>query len=812
MRAGGFTIQQALTPDAASIIKQAVTLARRRGHAQVTPLHVAHTMLSASPGLLRTACLQSQSHSHPLQCKALELCFNVALNRLPASSSVGPPMLGPQNNSYSTQPSISNALVAAFKRAQAHQRRGSIESQQQPLLAVKIELEQLIISILDDPSVSRVMREAGFSSTQVKSNVEQAQAQSSSTNPQSKPKSEVNEDVMRVIENLMGKKRKNLVIVGECLDTIEGVVRGVMSNEGLREVKFIRIPLSSLGHLSRGEREQKLGELKCLVKDFLEKGVVLYLGDLEWVIENRTASGGGSQGRSYNSPVEETIDELGKLACVGGERGRNIWILGIASFKTYMKCRNGYPSLESVWGLHAITIPAGSLALSLIPESDVQSDTQNKKAGNGSTSWLFHDHQDKHNLTCCVDCSANFNTEARTTRTATTFTGDSSSSSLPLWLKDETKRLNSNNDQDCVSVKELCKKWNSFCSSTHKQALTFTSVSPSSSTSCFSFDRQNPYSIRTHQNWPAFEPKTSCRDHNFWSSIPIDKPCETSLRMYITLENPNSTPNSASSSDVMETEYVQRFKEFNAENLKTLCNALEKKVPWHKDIVPEIAGTVLQCRSGMLRRREKIKVSDNIQAKEETWFVFQGVDVQAKEKIARELAKAVFGSHSSFVSIALSTFSSTRADSSEDLRNKRSRDEKSCSYIERLGEEVLVNPHRVFFVEDVEQADYCSQMGIKRAIERGVIVKYNGEEVSLSDAIVILSCESFSSRSRACSPPIKQKLDEEEKGCELMEETNPNCVSLDLNMCFDEEEDQSIDDIGLLECVDRCIIFKIQEL
>lgn len=79
--------------------------------------------------------------------------------------------------------------------------------------------------------------------------------------------------------------------------------------------------------------------------------------------------------------------------------------------------------------------------------SDVQSDTQNKKTGNGSTSWLFHDHQDKHNLTCCVDCSANFNTEAQTTRTATTFTGDSSSSSLPLWLKDETKRLNSNNDQ-----------------------------------------------------------------------------------------------------------------------------------------------------------------------------------------------------------------------------------------------------------------------------------------------------------------------------------------------------------------------------
>ncbi|KAF2620465.1 hypothetical protein F2Q68_00041425 [Brassica cretica] len=84
MRAGGCTVEQALTPEAANMVKQAMVLARRRGHAQVTPLHVASTMLSAPTGLLRTACLQS--HTHPLQCRALELCFNVALNRLPTST------------------------------------------------------------------------------------------------------------------------------------------------------------------------------------------------------------------------------------------------------------------------------------------------------------------------------------------------------------------------------------------------------------------------------------------------------------------------------------------------------------------------------------------------------------------------------------------------------------------------------------------------------------------------------------------------------------------------------------------------------
>ena len=173
MRAGVCSIQlQALTSEAATLVKQAVTLATRRGHAQVTPLHIATVMLATSTGLLRKACLQC--HSHPLQYKALELCFNVSLNRLPASTP-NPLLISPPYNSTTTTPSLSNALVAAFKRAQAHQRRGSIDqNQQQPILTLKIKVEQLIVSILDDPSISRVMREAGFSSSLVKTRVEQA--------------------------------------------------------------------------------------------------------------------------------------------------------------------------------------------------------------------------------------------------------------------------------------------------------------------------------------------------------------------------------------------------------------------------------------------------------------------------------------------------------------------------------------------------------------------------------------------------------------------------------------------------------------
>ncbi len=151
-------MQHTLTPAAQSVLKHAIAEARRRGHAQVQPLHVAAMLLTHSESRLREAWM----HAGPTPLRALEVCFNVALDHLAQSGPAAP-----------SQPTLSNALVAALKRAHAHQRRGCCPEQQQPpLLAVKVELEQLIISVLDDPSVSRVIKEAGSSSAHIKGNLE----------------------------------------------------------------------------------------------------------------------------------------------------------------------------------------------------------------------------------------------------------------------------------------------------------------------------------------------------------------------------------------------------------------------------------------------------------------------------------------------------------------------------------------------------------------------------------------------------------------------------------------------------------------
>ncbi|KAG6765061.1 hypothetical protein POTOM_029075 [Populus tomentosa] len=817
MRAGICSVQQTLTPEAVSLVKQAVSLARRRGHAQVTPLHVASTMLASSTGLLRRACLQA--HSHPLQCKALELCFNVALNRLPASTSSA--FLGP----HSSYPSLSNALVAAFKRAQAHQRRGSIENQQQPILALKIEIEQLIISILDDPSVSRVMREAGFSSTQVKNKVEQAVSleicpQSSVTvssqskeitKPQvlsasvpqplplsqfgiihGKPLDQVrNDDVMSVLDALVRKKR-NTVITGECLATAESVVRGVMdkvergeASGDLRSVRFMSLPLFSLRSLSKEKLEQKLVELRCIVKSHMSNGVVLYLGDLKWISDFWSSY--GEQRRTYYCTVDHIILEIRRLVHEFSETGR-LWLMGIATFQTYMKCKAGHPSLETMWELYPVTIPIGSLSLMIhnliSPEAresqSLAGRTQNKESTTGITI--------------------------------------STSSSLPLWLqqcKEETER-NTTNDKEYLS-----NKGSLLFGSVHKQpyypekTIKFAS-SPPSPNSVSSHER-NTDSQQTHLSWPViFEHKQLEKENQIWISECSNEGYESSLRngpKPDLLSNPNSSPNSASSSEAMDDmEGIQSFKEFNDYNLKNLRSGLEKKVPWQKDIIPEIATTILECRSGMRKRKGKL---NHIENKAETWLFFLGVDFEGKEKIARELARLVFGSQSNFVSIGLSNFSSSRADSTEESKNKRARDELGCSYLERLGLALNENPHRVFFMEDVDGVDTCSQKGIKQAIENGSVTLPDGEKVPLKDAIIVFSCESFSSVSRACSPPRRQKTsdhrDKEDEGG--MEDKSP-VLSLDLNISFegDNGDEYSLAENGILESVDRQVIFKIQEL
>jgi hypothetical protein len=285
------------------------------------------------------------------------------------------------------------------------------------VLGAKVDIEQLIISILDDPSVSRVMREAGFSSSQVKANVEKAVSLSSS--PEHQPNTTIppsgahatsspaaagsghansrrpnaggkaDDDAMRVLDCMASGTKRCVVVVGESAATAEVVVKAVMDrvskgelqqrHERLKNLQFVPLSAASFQRMPREEVEAKAGDLRALVRQGCAagKGVVLVLEDLLYAAEawaavserRRHGSGGREHGQFGYCPVEHAVMEVGSLvsaAAAGGGRGFDrFWLLGFGNNQAYMKSRAGQPSLEAVWELNPVVVPDGGLSLSL---------------------------------------------------------------------------------------------------------------------------------------------------------------------------------------------------------------------------------------------------------------------------------------------------------------------------------------------------------------------------------------------------------------------------------------------------------------
>ncbi|KAK9057563.1 hypothetical protein SSX86_022399 [Deinandra increscens subsp. villosa] len=164
--------RQCLTDDAARALDEAVAVARRRSHSQTTSLHAVSALLSLPTSTLRDACARARSsaYSPRLQFRALDLCVGVSLDRLPSSKA---------KTLENDEPPVSNSLMAAIKRSQANQRRHpetfhlyqmhqQSYGSQSSLACIKVELKHFILSILDDPIVSRVFGDAGFRSSDIK--------------------------------------------------------------------------------------------------------------------------------------------------------------------------------------------------------------------------------------------------------------------------------------------------------------------------------------------------------------------------------------------------------------------------------------------------------------------------------------------------------------------------------------------------------------------------------------------------------------------------------------------------------------------
>lgn len=390
--------RQCLAPDAAHALDEAVAVARRRGHAQTTSLHAISALLSLPSSALRDACARARkttAYSPRLQFKALELCLSVSLDRVPSTQ-------------ISDDPPVSNSLMAAIKRSQANQRRQPENfhlyhqlSHQSSIACVKVELQHFLLSILDDPVVSRVFGEAGFRSSEIKLAIIRPFPQllrytSRARGPPlflcnlmdcSDPNrrgflfplsgfrnGDNNENNRRIGEVLKRNRGRNPLLVGvSAYVALKGFTEVVEKRNdnflpeelaGLRTICLENDVSRFLSENSEmGSLNMRFLEVVQMVAQSPESGLIVNFGDLKAFVGDN----------SNDDRASHVVGQLKKLVDVHGDK---VWLIGAAAnYETYLRFVTKFPSIEKDWDLHLLPItslksesyPRSSLMGSFVP-------------------------------------------------------------------------------------------------------------------------------------------------------------------------------------------------------------------------------------------------------------------------------------------------------------------------------------------------------------------------------------------------------------------------------------------------------------
>ncbi|KAL4335119.1 hypothetical protein GQ457_07G017980 [Hibiscus cannabinus] len=511
--------RQCLTPEAAHALDEAVRVARRRGHAQTTSLHAVSALLSLPSSPLRDACARARNaaYSPRLQFKALELCLSVSLDRVPSSQ-------------LSNDPPVSNSLMAAIKRSQANQRRQPENfhlhrdmSQQNPsnnISCVKVELQHLILSMLDDPVVSRVFGEAGFRSSEIKlaiirplpsllrysrprgppvflCNLENSDPGRENTRiPGNRGFSfpfpgfasfyEGEENCRRIGEVLA--RRRNPLLVGVCAndalanftESLERKKDGFLCKEipGLNIICIQNCILKCINEgFDKGEVDSKYEEMgRELEGSGSGSGVVVNYGDLKNFVSDKSEKDEDDNDDKVVDGVSYVVGSLTRLLQVYGGK---VWLLGAAtSYQTYLKFLSRFPSVEKDWDLQILPItsvrnslarsyPKSSLMESFVPFGGFFASPSESK-GSLSSSYRHVPRCHLCNERCEQEVIAiskgGFNVSV----------ADHCRSTLPSWLQMTEVGANKGLDMKTkdgqllnAMVAGVQKKWDNICQRLH---------------------------------------------------------------------------------------------------------------------------------------------------------------------------------------------------------------------------------------------------------------------------------------------------------------------------------------------------------
>ncbi|KAK9940784.1 hypothetical protein M0R45_017425 [Rubus argutus] len=494
--------RQCLTDEAARALDDAVAVARRRSHAQTTSLHAVSALLSLPSSALRDACARARSsaYSPRLQFRALELSVGVSLDRLPSSKALN-------------EPPVSNSLMAAIKRSQANQRRHpesfhlhQIHSQQQTASLLKVELKHFILSILDDPIVSRVFGEAGFRSCDIKLAIVHPPVTQSTrfsrtlcppiflcnltdSDPSSRRRfpfpfsgfQDRDENCKRIGDVLVRKSGRNPLLIGvsasealtSFIDSVEKGQGGLFPPE-VTSFSAVSVEKEISEFVVDGGSEEKMGVKFKEVGHLAEQcsgdgaGVIVSFGEMKALVNEGVVG----------DALSFVVLQLKSLLEIHSGK---LWLIGAAgSYDMYMKLLARFPAIEKDWDLHLLPISSSktsvdgvysksSLMGSFVPFGGFFSGPSDFTNPLSSTNQSF--------IRCHL-CTEKYEQEVASIRKvgSAITVGDQCSESSSSWLQmaelDTGKgvvlaKTKGDNTTLSATVSGLQKKWNDICLKIH---------------------------------------------------------------------------------------------------------------------------------------------------------------------------------------------------------------------------------------------------------------------------------------------------------------------------------------------------------
>ncbi|KAL3834837.1 hypothetical protein ACJIZ3_009573 [Penstemon smallii] len=753
--------RQCLASEAAAALDEAVSVAQRRGHPQTTSLHMISSLLSLPSSSLRETCTRTSnsSYSNRVQFKALELCLNVSLERMPCSSKV------------IEEPPVSNSLMAAIKRSQANQRRqpenfNFYQQQQQycsSVPVVKVELQNLILSILDDPLVSRVFGEAGFRSCDVKMGIIRP---GNSFYPNhvfgctSRYKRQIpplflcndemgskgfnfpfvgcfsDENSRRIGEVMVRNKKRNPVLLGvsaidalrSFLESVKTKIEGVLPL-GLSGLCVICVKDEILkflnGDCDEGLLELRFGEVERILENVKGNGVLLSFGDLKVFCEENVGI----------DVLRYLVSRFTKL--IELHRGK-LWLIGgVVTHEIYFKFLNKFPSIEEDWDLEILPItslrfsmggsyPRSSLMDSFVPLGGFFSMPSDTKSPLSSNAGQY--------VGRCNQCNEKYKEQvtALSNGGVCASIAEQCQSSLPSWL--QIAESSSQNGLASIKAKDdslllnakiagLQKKWDNICQHhNHNQfprALGFQVPE----------ERKENTSNSTLNHSLASSSERVNKNVN--SSLSTDLQ-QTSLKGLSSLDMLSKTnisdkshhfdSSSTTSVNSVTTDLGLGIYSTSLKDPKLLYKALVERVSHQEEAISALTKAITQ-------RQMKSNRGD-------VWINLRGPDRLAKRKLGVALAEILYGSRESLIFVDLS-FQNETIHMDKFLKVANMYDlTMRCTVVDYLVEKLSKKPS-IVFLENVDKADLVVQNSLCKALKTGKFTDLYGREVNIGNSMFL---------------------------------------------------------------------------